>query len=149
MNKKIAVAGSAVLAVALLSGFAFRGGHHGFARDPERIKQMLTWKLNDKLEDLDASEAQSKSIHAVKDRLFDEGVQLVQEQRAVRAEALTQLESANPDAQKLHSLVDARIDAFRAFAHKATDAVLEIHRTLTPGQREELFKEYREHIDAK
>ncbi|MCP3142801.1 Spy/CpxP family protein refolding chaperone [Pyxidicoccus xibeiensis] len=149
MSKKLAVAGSAVLAVVLLSGFAFRGGHHGFGRDPERIKQMVTWKLNDKLEDLDASEAQTKSINAVKDRLFDEGVQLMQEQRAARTEALTQLESANPDAQKLHSLVDARIDAFRAFAHKATDALLEVHRTLTPAQRNELFTEYREHTGQK
>lgn len=140
MKKKLAIAASAVLAVVLLSGF--RGG--GWNRDPERIKQMVTWKLNDKLEDLDATEAQVKSIHAVKDRLFEDGKVMATEHQAARLEALTQLESANPDAAKLHALVDARIDAVRAFAHKVTDAALEVHRILTPEQRKELATEYRE-----
>ena len=148
MMKKLAVAGSAVLAVVLLSGFAFRGGH-GWGRDPERIKQMITWRLNDKLEDLDATEAQVQSINAVKDRLFQEGVGLMEDQHAARTEAFTQLASDTPDAQKLHALVDARIDAMRAFAHKMTDAALEVHGTLTPEQRKELATEFRERTGIK
>lgn len=143
MKKKIAVASSAILAVVLLSGFAFRGGH-GWSRDPERMKQMVTWRLNDKLDDLDATDAQRQSIHGVKDRVFTEGLTVMEDNRAARAEALTQLESDNPDAQKLHALVDERVDAMRAFAHKVTDAVLEVHRTLTPQQRKELATEIRE-----
>jgi Spy/CpxP family protein refolding chaperone len=148
MMKKLAIAGSAVLAVVLLSGFAFRGGH-GWGHNPERIKQMVTWRLNDKLEDLDATDAQRQSINAVKDRLFDDGVQLMEEQHAARDEAFTQLASDAPDAQKLHSLVDARIDAMRAFAHKMTDAALEVHGTLTPEQRKELATEFRERTGVK
>lgn len=148
MFKKLTIAASAVLAVVLLSGFAFRGGH-GWGRDPERIKQMVTWRLNDKLDDLDATEAQRQSIHAVKDRLFNDGAQLMEEQRAARTEAFAQLESDAPDAQKLHALVDERIDAMRAFAHKLTDAALEVHRTLTPEQRKELATEYRERTGLK
>lgn len=148
MMKKLAIAGSAVLAVLLLSGFAFRGGH-GWGHNPERIKQMVTWRLNDKLEDLDATDAQRQSINAVKDRLFDDGVQLMEEQHAARDEAFTQLASDTPDAQKLHSLVDARIDAMRAFAHKMTDAALEVHGTLTPEQRKELATEFRERTGVK
>lgn len=148
MMKKLAVAGSAVLAVVLLSGFAFRGGH-GWGHNPERIKQMITWRLNDKLEDLDATDAQRQSIHAVKDRLFDEGAKLMEEQHGARAEAFTQLSSDTPDAQKLHALVDARIDAMRTFAHKMTDAALEVHGTLTPEQRKELATEFRERTGIK
>ncbi|MBN1207135.1 MAG: periplasmic heavy metal sensor [Myxococcaceae bacterium] len=145
MKKKIAIAASAVLAVVLLSGF--RGG--GWSRDPERIKQMITWKLDDKLEDLDATADQQKAVHAVKDRLFDEGKLLATEHQASRLEVLTQLESDYPDAQKLHSLVDARLDAVRAFAHKVVDAALEVHRVLTPEQRKELSTEYRERMGIK
>jgi protein CpxP len=148
MKKKIAIAASAVLAVVLLSGFAFRGGH-GWGHNPERIKQMITWRLNDKLEDLDATDAQRQSINAVKDRLFEDGVQLMEEHHGSRAEAFTQLSSDAPDAQKLHSLVDARIDAMRAFAHKMTDAALEVHGTLTPEQRKELATEFRERTGIK
>ncbi|MFY2561747.1 Spy/CpxP family protein refolding chaperone [Corallococcus terminator] len=144
MMKKLAIAGSAVVAVVLLSGFAFRGGHHGWGHNPERIKQMVSWKLNDKLDDIDATDAQRQSINAVKDRLFDEGAKLAQEQHAVRSDVVTQLESDKPDAQKLHALVDERIDAMRAFAHQATDAALEVHGTLTPEQRKELATEFRE-----
>jgi Spy/CpxP family protein refolding chaperone len=145
MKKKIAIAASAVLAVVLLSGF--RGG--GWNRDPERIKQMVTWKMDDKLEDLDATADQKKAVHAVKDRLFDEGKVLATEHQATRLEVLTQLESDYPDAQKLHSLVDARIDAVRAFAHKVVDAAIEVHRVLTPEQRKELSTEYRERMGIK
>ncbi len=141
--KKIAIAASAVLAVVLLTGFASRGGH-GWGHNPERIKQVLTWRLNDKLEDLDATDAQRQSINAAKDRLFEDGVRLMEEHRGARVEAFTQLSSDSPDAQKLHALVDARIDAMRAFAHKITDAALEVHGTLTPQQRKELATEFRE-----
>jgi periplasmic protein CpxP/Spy len=143
--KKIAIAASAVLAVVLLSGF--RGGGWGWNRDPERIKQMITWKLNDKLEDLDATDAQKQTVSAVKDRLFEDGKRLAEEHQATRLEVLTQLESNAPDAQKLHGLVDARIDAVRAFAHKVVDAALEVHRALTPEQRKQLSTEYREKMD--
>ncbi|MCE9667289.1 Spy/CpxP family protein refolding chaperone [Myxococcus stipitatus] len=148
MRKKLAIAGTAVVAVVLLSGFAFRGGHR-WGRDPERIRQMVSWKLNDKLDDLDATDAQRQAINAVKDRLFDEGAKLAEEQHAVRSEVVTQLESATPDAQRLHALVDERIEAMRAFAHKATDAALEVHGTLTPEQRKALATEFRERTGVK
>jgi periplasmic protein CpxP/Spy len=148
MKKTLAIAGTAIVAVTLLTGFGF-GRHHRGTPDPERIRQMVTWKLDDKLDDLNATEAQRSSIHAVKDRMLTEGQAMMADQKAARAEALTQLESATPDAAKLHALVDARVDAFRAFAHKATDAVLEIHRTLTPAQRQELTQEVRAHTGEK
>ncbi|RKH71291.1 Spy/CpxP family protein refolding chaperone [Corallococcus aberystwythensis] len=148
MKKTLAIAGTAVVAVTLLTGFGF-GRHHRGTPDPERIHQMVTWKLDDKLDDLDATEAQRTSIHAVKDRLLNEGRGLMEGQQAARTEAVTQLASDTPDAAKLHALVDARIDAARAFAHKAVDAVLEVHRTLTPAQRQELVGDIREHTGAK
>ncbi|WP_426754309.1 Spy/CpxP family protein refolding chaperone [Myxococcus sp. Y35] len=145
MMKRLAIAGSALLAVALLSGFAFRAGPR-WGKDPERVKQVVTWKLDDKLDTLDATEAQRQSIHAVKDRLFSDGVALMQEHRSARDEAFEQLASDTPDRQKLHALVDARIEAMRAFAHKATDAALEVHGTLTPQQRKELADQFRERM---
>ena len=147
MKKKIAIAASAVLAVVLLSGF--RGGGWGWNRDPERVKQMITWRLNDKLEDLQATDAQKQAVNSVKDRLFEQGKLMAQEHEGVRVEVLTQLESDYPDAQKLHGIVDSRIDAVRAFAHQVVDAALEVHKVLTPEQRKELSTEYRERMGIK
>jgi Spy/CpxP family protein refolding chaperone len=147
--KKILTVGSAILAVVLLSGFGWRGGHGGWGRDPERMKQFVTWRLDDKLEDLKATEAQKKSIHGIKDRLFEDGKQVMAGQQAAREEAFTQLSSERPDAAKLHALVDERFEAMRALAHKATDAALEAHKVLTPEQRKALADEYRERMEAR
>jgi Spy/CpxP family protein refolding chaperone len=146
-KNKLLVAGSVVLAFVLLTGF--RGGHFGGPRDPERVKQMLTWKMDDRLEDLKATDAQKQALHGLKDSLFEDGKRLFEEQKDARAQMLEQWESPNPDTRAVHSLVDARVDAFRAFAHKVADAALEAHRILTPEQRQQVTTEVREHMNAR
>lgn len=149
--KKLIAAGSAVLAVVLLSGFAAHAGHRGGwgHPSPERMKQFLTWRVDSKLDDVKATDAQRQSIHAIEDRLFTDAQPLMADQKAAREEAFTQLTSDTPDARKLHALVDARIEAMRAFAHKATDAALEAHKVLTPEQRKALADDFREHMEAR
>lgn len=142
-TNKVLVAGSAVLAVVLLSGFA-GSGNGCSGRDPERMKQIVTWRMNDKLEDLGASEQQKQAFNALKDSLFEQGQGLAQGQQAVRQELLTQWESVNPDSKRVHQLVDDRFEAFRAFAHRVADAALEAHRILTPEQRQAVAAEVRE-----
>ncbi|WNG34454.1 periplasmic heavy metal sensor [Archangium violaceum] len=146
-KNKILLAGSAVLAFVLLTGF--RGGHFGGGpRDPERVKQMVTWKLDDKLEDLKATDSQKQALHGLKDSLFEDGKRLFEEQKGARAQMVEQWESPNPDSRAVHALVDARVDAFRAFAHKLADAALEAHRILTPEQRQQVTARVREHMNA-
>jgi Spy/CpxP family protein refolding chaperone len=148
-KNKILVAGSTLLAFVLLTGF--RGGHMGWGgpHDPERVKQMISWKVDDRLDELKATDAQKQSIHGLKDSLFEDGKRLFEEQKGARAEMLNQWESPNPDAKAVHALVDARLDAFRAFAHKVADAALEAHRVLTPEQRKQVTAEVREHMNAR
>jgi protein CpxP len=143
-KNKILVAGSALVAFVLLTGFRGGGFHAWGPRDPERVKQMITWKL----EDLKATDTQKQALHGLKDSLFEEGKRLHEEQKGARAELLNQWDSANPDANAVHTLVDARVDAFRAFAHKVADAALEAHRVLTPEQREQVSSEVRERMNA-
>ena len=147
-KNKLLVAGSALLAVVLLSGF--RGGSFGCgARDPERVKQMITWRMDDRLEELKATDAQKKELHGLKDSLFEDGKRLFEEQRDARGQLLTQWEASNPDANAVHALVDSRVDAFRAFAHKLADAALEAHRILTPEQRQQVSTEVRERMNVR
>jgi periplasmic protein CpxP/Spy len=142
-TNKVLVAGSAVLAVVLLSGFAGSGGSCS-GRDPERMKQIVTWRMNDKLEDLGATEQQKQAFNALKDSLFEQGQGLTQGQQAVRQEMLAQWESVNPDSRRVHQLVDERFESFRTFAHRVADAALEAHRILTPEQRQAVAAEVRE-----
>ncbi|MCY1081222.1 Spy/CpxP family protein refolding chaperone [Archangium lansingense] len=151
-KNKLLVAGSAVLAFVLLTGFRgghFGGGHFGGPRDPERVKQMISWRLDDRLEELNATEDQKQAIHGLKDSLFEDGKRLFEENKGARTQMLDQWESANPDSRAVHSMVDARVDAFRAFAHKVADAALEAHRILTPEQRQQVTGHVREHMNAR
>ena len=146
-KNKLLIAGSAVLAFVLLTGF--RGGHFGGPRDPERVKQMITWRLDDRLEHLNATEQQKQAIHGLKDSLFEDGKRLFEEQQGARAELVEQWESPTPNAQAVHALVDARLEAFRAFAHKVADAALEAHRIFTPEQRQQVTTQVRERMNAR
>ncbi|PTL78613.1 Spy/CpxP family protein refolding chaperone [Vitiosangium sp. GDMCC 1.1324] len=146
-KNKILLAGSAVLAFVLLSGF--RGGHFGWGRhDPERMKQMITWRMDDQLEELNATDAQKQALHGLKDSLFEDGKSLFEQQKDAKEQMMKQWESPNPDSKAVHALVDARVDAFRAFAHRVADAALEAHRILTPEQRQQLTADVREHMNA-
>ncbi len=143
MKRTIAIAAGALLAVGAfvtLTAFAGCGRGHGHPRDPAEMAAFVGARVDDLLDDVDATPDQRTRIHAVKDRLFAAG----QEARAGTKEAheavLAEWKSASPDAAKLHALVDQRIDAMRAFAHQAVDAGVEVHGILTAEQRDKLTR---------
>jgi periplasmic protein CpxP/Spy len=135
MKKTIAIIAGSVAAIALLAGFRGGGcgGHH--RHDPAQMNAFVTEHLDDALDDLDATPAQRDQLHAIKDRLLAKGAALRADHAASRAEVLSQWKSDQPDAAKLHALVDARIEGMRALAHEAVDSGIEAHGILTPEQR--------------
>jgi periplasmic protein CpxP/Spy len=144
--KKMLAGGAAAVVVvggaAALTGFAGgcggHGGHRGHGRDPAAMAAFVTGRVDDALDDVDATPEQRARVHAVKDRLL-ESVRTAREQRgADHAELLAAWRSPTPDAAALHARVDERLDALRAMAHQAVDGALEVHQTLTPDQRERL-----------
>jgi Spy/CpxP family protein refolding chaperone len=145
MKKILGGAAAALLVVAGvvgLAGFAGGcGGHgHGHGRDPARMAAFVTDRVDDLLDDVDATPEQRTRIRAVKDRLLAAG----EATRAGRKEAhdavVAEWKAATPDAARLHALVDARAEEMRAFAHQAVDAGVEVHGVLTPEQREKLTR---------
>jgi protein CpxP len=85
MKKALLTLGLGATAFLLLTGFRgpFGGGGCG-GNNPERAHQFITWRLNSTLDDVRASDAQRTQVHALKDELFQEGVQLAAEHRTVR-----------------------------------------------------------------
>jgi Spy/CpxP family protein refolding chaperone len=134
----------ALAAVALL-GAGCLGRHPG--RDPQAMKRFVAARVDDLLDDVDATDAQRTQIGAIEERLFAEGAKLGADHDAVRTEALRQLTADAPDAARLHALVDGRVDAFRAFAHQAVDGMLEARAVLTPEQRAKLDNKLRRHLE--
>ena len=125
--------------VALVGGIAWAGSTSG-ERHAARAKQFITWRVDDALDELDATDAQRTKVHAIKDQLFEEGVRLHATKEQVRAGLIAQWKTDRPDGTAVHALVDRMFDDLRAFAHKVADAGIALHQTLNPEQRQALLE---------
>jgi Spy/CpxP family protein refolding chaperone len=135
MKKTLAVVAAGTAGVVMLSGFRGGCGHRPHGHDPAEVAAFVSDRVDDALDDVDATEAQRAQIHAVKDRLLARAQTLRDGHRAVRDEVLAQWKSDAPDRARLQALVDQRVEATRAFAQEAIDAGVEVHAILTPEQR--------------
>jgi len=135
MRRNIVIGLALAVGVVALAGFG-RGWHH--RHDPERMAEFVTERVDDALDDVDATPEQRERIHAVKDRMLARAKELHGDRAAGRAAILEAWKAEAPDASKLHALVDERADAMRALAHEAVNAGVEVHGILTPEQRAKL-----------
>ena len=135
--------------VVLLAGVgtlaAWRGYHH--MHGPAEVAAFVTSRVDDALDDLDATPDQRSHIHDVKDRMLASAQKIHKDGDATRQAFLEAWKSPSPDRTRLHALVDARADAFRALAHEAIDAGIEVHDTLTPEQRDRITRKIERHLD--
>jgi periplasmic protein CpxP/Spy len=145
MKKSLPLLAAVAAGFVFLSGFGGGCGRHR-SHDPAQVNAMVTERLDEALSDLDATPAQRDRLHAIKDRLLANVQDLHAGQDAARAEVLAQWKSDQPDAARLHALVDARIDALRAVAHQAVDAGVEAHGILTPEQRAKVTAKIERHV---
>ncbi len=150
MTRTQKIAGATVVAaLAAVMVFATGWGHHHGPRDPAQVAAFVSRHVDDALDDVDATPQQRQEIHAVVDRLVQDGQKLRAGHAGVRQELVAQWDAAQPDAAKLHALVDERIDALRAFAHEAVDAGVRVHGILTPQQRAKLSTKIHRHTDGR
>lgn len=125
----------------LLTGFHGGCGSHDPAKRAERMQRRAHAHVEDLLEDVDADATQTKRILGHTDAVAAQAVQIHLEHRAVVEELHAQWKSPKPDAEKIHGLIDTRVDAFRRFLHFTADALIDTHQTLTPEQREAVLDE--------
>jgi protein CpxP len=111
-------------------------GHHH--RDPAKAAKFITWKVNDVLDDLKATDAQRVKLLSVKDRLLATGLKLHAQQQPVHDEIERQWRSDQVNGQQLRNLADQQLAALQGFVYQAIDALAEVHATLTPAQRAKL-----------
>ncbi len=130
---------AAVLGFVTLTGFGCHPGH-GHPRDPAQVAKFVNARVDDLLDDVDATPDQRTKIHAIADRMLAEGQAMRAGHKDAHDTLLAQWKSEAPDKAQLHALVDARMDALRKLAHDAVDAGVEAHDALTPAQREKLAK---------
>src|SRR5262245_60568821 len=120
-RKRTVVLSMVVLGAAVAAGSAGCGRHRAF--DPARADQVVSDRIDDLLDSVDATDNQRKQILGIKDRLMPEALSLGTDHARIRKELLAELESASPDRARLHATIDQRADAMRTFAHKAMDGL--------------------------
>lgn len=147
-GKALIIAGS-VLAGIALTAFAVTscGGHSGYKRDPEKMRKFALWKVDDTLDDLDATESQKKQILAIADRVVRDFQQLHEGKLQDHETVLAELERGRPNPQVFHELLDRRTEQFKELGHATIDRALEAWQILDRSQRAELLAEFRDHID--
>ena len=113
---------------------------------PARMKTMVTWKVNDVLDDIDATSAQRKVVLDQTYKVLADLEKLHAQSEANHEKLIGELVSSQPRAEVIHAMVDERTDAFRAFMHRSVDALLVANAALSIDQREQLAAKVREHM---
>lgn len=139
MKKPLTLGALALVAVVALTGF--RGGcGRPDHRDPAQVAAFVTARLDDALDDVDATPAQRAQLQAIKDRVLARAQALRGDREATRQALLAEWSAASVDRAKVHALIDARAAEMQALAHEVADAVIEAHDVLTPEQRAKLAR---------
>jgi Spy/CpxP family protein refolding chaperone len=136
--------GLVALATGALTLTAFR---HGGGHDPARMERFVTNRLDDLLDDVDATDAQRQEVHAIKADLLAQGKALKADHGTTRRELVALWNAPQMDGAKVHALVDARAASMKAFADHVADALVKVHGLLTPEQRAKLSKKLARHLE--
>ena len=142
MKRRTLLGLMAVPVVAAVTGAAALTGAHAFAQGPggpgmhgRMMKRMVSAALDEALDQASVTAEQRTAIHASRDRAFAALDAQRGDPRAHREQVLALFEADQIDAaqlQALHAQMEQRHQAVRT---AISQAVVEIHDTLTPEQR--------------
>jgi periplasmic protein CpxP/Spy len=141
----LAVSGAGALGVGAWTAYA-HGGFRGH-RDPAMVHKFVDFAVNEKLDEIGATDAQRQKVKEIKDRLIEGAHSLHESKAELRGDLLKLLEQENPDPAQVKAVVRQRTQAFTRFVDEAADAVVELHAVFTPEQRTQLLADLREHME--
>jgi hypothetical protein len=148
-GRNVIVAAGLIIGLAATAGMVASCGGHGMhhGKDPEKVRKYVLWKVDDHLDDLDATAEQKREILQIAERVLADGVRLHEGKGAHHEALLAELESGGPDSAVLHGMLDEHLEQFRGFGHRTIDALLEAWNLLDENQRGDLIDEFKEHIE--
>lgn len=136
----------AVVSLVALGATAVYAGPWFGGEKSERIKTFVHWKLDDVLDDLDATDAQRGQIEPLADQLVDSAMTRFADHDVFREELLALWQAPKPDTEAARAKVQARIENARGLAYEAIDAAARVHGILEPKQRTALAEQIEERM---
>jgi Spy/CpxP family protein refolding chaperone len=102
----------------------------------ERLEKLVALKVDDALDDVDATQAQRERVQAMTKETLTSAKPVVEQALATRSALVSEWKAERPDSARVHQLIDAQLDSLRSAVHRLADQALELHQVLTPAQRE-------------
>ena len=143
MKKQLAATLFATAAFLMLTGFHSRGcGSSSPEQRAKRATRMVHEYTDDFLDEVDATDDQRNKVHGLADRVLEQAMPLIPEQQKAKQELIAQWKSKSPDSARVHAIIDERVTAVTKVIHTGADALIELHRLLTPEQRAEINERF-------
>jgi periplasmic protein CpxP/Spy len=139
-KKKLLLASGLALSMIAVAGVAVAGPSGG-PKGRGGFPGMMMLRL---YADLDLSEQQELKVIRARRDLKAQAQEARKDTQASIGVAIEELNKANPDSQKMHSIADEAIKRFSKIVHSGIDQALDIHASLTPEQRAKLVERARE-----
>jgi Spy/CpxP family protein refolding chaperone len=138
----LALAGTGLMSAGAWGVYA-HGGFRGHG-DHALMHKFVEFAVNEKLDEVGATEAQKQKVLEIKDRLMKDGHPLREGHRELREKLFALLEQDNMDPAQVKALVREHTEALTRFADEAASALVELHGVFTPEQRRQLLADARE-----
>lgn len=118
-----------------------KGGHCGWGRgswSAEDKKKFASAKIDEVLEDLEVTSDQRTQIYATRDKLFV-AIEEAKPDKSEKFDQITALFEKNDlDPREVEALKQEHRDKITKLEDAVSEAVVELHSTLTPEQRKQL-----------
>jgi Spy/CpxP family protein refolding chaperone len=130
----VVLVGATLAVAAFVAARAYAHGAGGMHAG--MMKRMISAALDEALDQAAVTAAQRNAIHASRDRAFAAFEANRPDRRAQRDQVLTLFEADRLDASQLQAVHDQMEQRHHAIRDAVAQAVVEIHDTLTPAQRQ-------------
>jgi periplasmic protein CpxP/Spy len=145
-RKRLMAIGAALVFGTAVAATAVSCSHGHGKMTPERMKTIVTWKVNDVLDDIDATSAQRKVILDAAYKVLADFGKLHAQGEADREKLLAELESSQPREAVIDAMIDTHLEAFKGFLHRTVGTLLAANTVLDREQRAQLAEMARAHM---
>ena len=141
---------TALVAVFAVGASACGGGMHSrHNMDPDRAKKMVSWKIDDHLDDIDATDSQRTALNKIAHTVVDDAFATHDDDGTTKRGLLAEWRKDDPDIDAMDKLIEERAAEYVAFAKNTARRSLEVHGVLDADQREKLATEMEERMDER
>ncbi|MEC9396486.1 MAG: Spy/CpxP family protein refolding chaperone [Myxococcota bacterium] len=109
----------------------------------EQKEAYMQERLNERFDDLDATEAQRAAVKAELTKLRPTLEEIHAQRAAYRAELGEQFFNGKLDEERVHAIIDASSDQNTKLAHLGVDAALRLYDDFTPEQRAQMLTRWK------